>query len=126
LWVIRTDVESKVAHEPRQKQRFREAVNKREGIYSDRPRRIGDRLILFSRNCVKSKASPDCSYIRWEKLAGWVEQGAPDGDPSFRADSRVSSHAPAQKPPDLERVDAVLDTGSDYTPGLGASAYRCS
>ncbi|WP_394842244.1 hypothetical protein LZC95_34840 [Pendulispora brunnea] len=59
------------------------------------------------------------------KLVGWAEQGAPEGDPSRRADSRVPNHAPAEKPRDLERVDAVLDTGADYTPGLGASAYRC-
>ena len=52
-------------------------------------------------------------------LVHWEEQSMPRGDPSER---------PAREPdapPVLDRVDATLDTGFDYTPGLGSSGYRC-
>ncbi len=53
-------------------------------------------------------------------IVGWVDGGALPGDPG----TSPIEPAPAQQPV-LPRVDAVLDMGAPYTPGLGSGSYRC-
>ena len=53
-------------------------------------------------------------------FGAWVEQGMPYG-PTL---SRRPSHVVIPEP-ELEHVDALLDTGAAYEPTLGAGSYRC-
>jgi len=64
----------------------------------------------------------DASWLTNEEIATlvhWQEQGMAPGKPAELPPLE------GKPPADLERVDVTLDTGADYTPGLGASAYRC-
>ncbi|WP_394842074.1 hypothetical protein LZC95_33980 [Pendulispora brunnea] len=64
----------------------------------------------------------DSSWLTNEELSTlvhWQEQGMPRGDPS------APSPLERKSLPDIGRADVTLDTGADYTAGLGASAYRC-
>ena len=62
-------------------------------------------------------------------LVHWQEQSMPRGDPAERVaaevDSPRSGVAKGEPQPELDHIDAVLDTGADVTAGLGPSAYRC-
>ncbi|WP_394832260.1 hypothetical protein LVJ94_37665 [Pendulispora rubella] len=52
-------------------------------------------------------------------LVAWTEGGTPEGDPVGRA------HVQPDSVPELAHVEASLDLGFDYKPGLGPTSYRC-
>lgn len=73
-----------------------------------------------SKDCAEYFGDPSLSDEEVQKIAQWVEAGAPEGDPS-----QAPAEQTQEREQGLTRVDKTLTLPEPYTPSLQPDDYRC-